>query len=265
MEGAMELDQEVKAAKMRGDKTPHDDFNNQRFRQPALNEGKLKPSLYRHGKSMLPESVYGPAARGSFRRASMSGSQHSPGYMYEPGFIEDPNGGSVYIKSPLAATGMNPLHQPQFQPPPPVMSSVAFPTAEDEENQRQYASRRRADSTIEFEGDDVDEFEEEAEYPKDVDAAVDALLEDENKRTAVNAVSQQISSLRRSSVMGQMPAVVNVVPGFRRSSHGGQRRESNADQLSPDSMRVHTFTSRDLDELHESEQVRGKWIYDSTH
>ena len=243
MEGAMELDQEVTAAKLRGDPTPHDKFSNQCFRQPSLNEGKLKPSLYRHGKPMLPESVYGRAAMGSFRRASMSGSQHSPKFGgHNTGFVEDPNGGKVFLVSPLAATGINPLH------------SHSAHNENDEEAQReqyqqqQQAQRNRADSVMDVEGDDIDEFEEEAEYPKDVDAAVDALLSDENKKTAVNAVSEQISSLRRSSVMGSMPAVASVVPGFRRSTHSTHRRDSDA-AMSPDSMRVHTFTSRDLDEM----------------
>ena len=252
MEGAMELDQEVTAAKLRGDPTPHDKFSNQCFRQPSLNEGKLKPSLYRHGKPMLPESVYGRAAMGSFRRASMSGSQHSPKFGgHNTGFVEDPNGGKVFLVSPLAATGMNPLHS---------HAEEEVDAEAQREQQQQQAQRNRADSVMDVEGDDIDEFEEEAEYPKDVDAAVDALLSDENKKTAVNAVSEQISSLRRSSVMGSMPAVASVVPGFRRSTHSTHRRDS--DTISPDSMRVHTFTSRDLDEMDavESEEKKVSFL-----
>ena len=184
----MELDQDVEVAAANGERTPHDDFSAQRFRQPTLNEGKLKPSLYRHGKTMLPESVYGKAATGSFRRASMGG--NSP--RREPGFIEAGNGGKVFIVSPLSQSGVNPLHA--------MEESIAS------------EARARAQS-LDVEGDDIDEFEEEDVQHQDVDAAVDALLEDENKKTAVNTVSEQISALRRSSVMG-----ASAVPGFRRTS-----------------------------------------------
>lgn len=55
LEAAIHLDQAVKDAKLRGERTPLDSFNPIFFRQPVLSEGKLKPSLYRHNKAMLPE------------------------------------------------------------------------------------------------------------------------------------------------------------------------------------------------------------------
>lgn len=232
----MELDEEVRMAAARGERIPQDDFTVQRFRQPVLNEGKLKPSLYRHGKTMLPESVYGKAARGSFRRASMSGGR--PRSNSEMGFVEAGNGGKLFIVSPLAQTGMNPLHMHEpsaHGAPNNNLNDYDYADADDEEEKEEVV-----------EGDDHDEFEEEDVDHRDLDAAVDALLEDENKKTAVNTVSAQISAMRRSSVMGVAPTV--SVPGFRRNS--------NADAMSPDSttMRVHTFTSRDLDEMNEVEK-----------
>jgi len=55
LEAAIHLDQAVKDAKQRGERTPLDSFNPIFFRQPVLSEGKLKPSLYRHNKAMLPD------------------------------------------------------------------------------------------------------------------------------------------------------------------------------------------------------------------
>ncbi len=88
------------------------------------------------------------------------------------------------------------------------------------------------DSGYEDEGEDDADFDAE-DMEKDVDMAVDDLLQDENTRTTVNAVSEQMSAIRRSTLIG-------VNSSTMRNSSG---------ELSPEepAVKLHTFTHRDLE------------------
>lgn len=206
----MDIDQSVRSAAANGERTPHDDFSTTLFRQPALNEGKLKPSLYRHGKPMLPESIYS-TGMDTTRRPSISGPlspRNTDGSLR--GDVEEGGG-----KDPFGA--LSPTVKSPFQ----SMQTVRSP-----------AEALGAAEGSEQGEDDGDEYDAE-DHARDLDAAVDALLEDENTRTAVTTVSEQISAIRRSSIIGVGP----------RASSGEDSPEIGAH------MKLHTFTSRDLEDL----------------
>lgn len=206
----MDIDQSVRSAAAAGERTPHDDFSTTLFRQPALNEGKLKPSLYRHGKPMLPESIYS-TGMDTTRRPSIGGPlspRNTDGSLRSD--VEEGGG-----KDPFGA--LSPAVMSPFQ----SMQSVL--------------ARSPGEALGGTEGNELDEDDEyDAEdQAKDLDAAVDALLEDENTRTAVTAVSEQISAIRRSSIIGVGPRATSEEDSAEIGAH----------------MKLHTFTSRDLEDL----------------
>ena len=187
MEGAIELDEEVKAAAAKGQRTPHDGFSAAMFRQPSLNEGKLKPSLYRHHKPMLPETVYGP------RPADIMGGGGGGGG------LDSMEAGTGVRRRGTSNSPISPMHQFNVNSPLPAESAHS-----------------------EVEGSNEDDYDESEDAEKDVDAAVDELLEDENRTSAVNVISTGVSALRRNSVMGfsvsgvsesEPEGVTGAVPG----------------------------------------------------
>lgn len=220
LEGAMDIDQSVRSAAARGERIPHDDFSSTLFRQPALNEGKLKPALYRHGKPMLPEGVYGP--RGEPSSTAIAGGRPSvlSPRNTEPGRSADLEEGGGRHQFPFA----------------PVSPTVKSPVIKMRSPAQEALDKVEVESAATDEDDFEAEDEEEESREKDVDAAVDALLEDENSRRAVNAVSEQISAIRRQTIIGV---------GTRKAATSSS---DNSPEIGPH-MKLHTFNSRDLEDL----------------
>jgi hypothetical protein len=218
LEGALELDEEVRAAESRGERTPHHQFSATRFRQPALNEGKLKPAPYRKGKPMLPENVPGPRPDAIIRRQTIGGGE-SP--------LTPPRRPEPDIEAPLSAVP-SPMHSLKEQPSStnfitPYTSPRAAALADFDEHgvtQTSMFDAQDEDDGSEYDAEDND---------RDLDMAVEDLLQDEHSRTAVNAVSESFSAVRRTTLLGQ-----------RRHSSGEQSLDEPA-------MKLHTFTNRDLD------------------
>jgi hypothetical protein len=210
MEGALELDEEVRAAAARGERTPHDEFSVTRFRQPALNEGKLKPSLYRKGKPMLPDTVGGPRPEAFIQHSGAGSSSTGATPQAPPDSARD-----------VEAARFGAQSTPVVSPIHPRTGVAAYLTP---------AGRERASSA--FEGDDEDDFDAE-DGDKDLEVAVNDLLQDENNRSAVNLVSEQISSIRRSSLIG--------INSTARNSSLEDSLEDGAE------LKVHSFTSNDLE------------------
>lgn len=207
MEGALELDEEVRAAATRGERTPHDSFQATRFRQPALNEGKLKPALYRKGKPMLPDEVHGPRPENILRH-SLGGSAHgltprSTGGADDSADLESHGTTSPIHARTLAPRFLTPVVSPA--PPGPAEASLGEDLIDDE-----------------YDAEDGD---------KDLEVAVNDLLQDENTRHAVNVVSEQISAIRRSTLIG-----VNAT-----------ERQYSEDSTDEPAVKLHTFTNRDLE------------------
>ena len=220
----MELDEEVRIAASRGERTPHSQFSTHLFRQPSLNEGKLKPSLYRKGKPMLPEDVSGSRPENFMRTSTIgSGSHASP--------RSNTLDSTMDIEAPPSP---KPARQPD-SPMSPLHSQPSSPHIHDDNRQIHYQSP--ISSPIKA-ADEVDDDFDAEDAEKDVDAAVNDLLQDENTRRTVNAVSEGISAIRRSSLIGVS------VHGMRASSgeamHGGEDGPH---------MKLKTFPSRDRESL----------------
>lgn len=156
---------------MRGERTPLDSFNPIFFRQPVLSEGKLKPSLYRHNKAMLPDAAVtdefsGGAAVGyrtglryhevdkEETMSPLHSMAHSLGSISSGKAMED-----KIIKDKLSNSPGKPASDPR-----PRTNTCS----------EEGLTRNRRGS---LEGFEVDEDFDKEEYERDLDEAVNRYLE----------------------------------------------------------------------------------------
>jgi len=171
LEAAIHLDQAVKDAKLRGERTPLDSFNPIFFRQPVLSEGKLKPSLYRHNKAMLPDAAVSDEFSGGAAVGYRTGLRyhevdkeetmsplhsmaHSLGSISSGKAVED-----KIIKDKLSNSPSKPTSDPR-----PRTNTCS----------EEGLTRNRRGS---LEGFEVDEDFDKEEYERDLDEAVNRYLE----------------------------------------------------------------------------------------
>lgn len=239
MEGAIELDEEVRAAAKRGDNTPHDQFSRTRFRQPTLNEGKLKPAPYRKGKPMLPDDVQGPRPDEMFRRQTIGGGEGPPD-LEAPLALTPPTPGATGrgVHSPFHTRTHAPSFIAPLTPPGPSVGTSARTDAEPGVEPSALSMQHSGNSMAYTEDDDDGEYDAE-DVEKDVDVAVDALLQDEHSRKAVNAVSEGVGAIRRSTLIGP----------------SAKMRNSSGELSSEDAVKMNTFANKDLEGGGESDRA----------